>query len=1236
MSEKIGIEVALLGAEAVLGKLREIDAFGNKLDKKKFKMETLDPAVRNVSRAMDKLRADTRSFQRTWKAVNTVDFPKKLASVNGELRKTGKLYGEMYRVQRAYEKGSLKGSDAQIARQRELTAGYKKYIQSLNAYRNMLKNLQDFGSAKNYQKFMGQQAEYMSRLADANREMKRSFNEIPVQGRTLGETYNRVSGTVSRLGASMTTLGNTLTRITSPFESIARGAMYTVGYGMVNKVTQGLASSGSRFDTLTTYPKIMASLGFNSEKAQRSVDKLNESVIGLPTGLDEIVDMAKRYALATGDITKGTDYAIAANNAFLASASTDAQKYQGMMQLNDVMSGKKLQSREWMSLAASMPAAIAEIGKYLGYTDHSKFLQDLYGNKVPNKKFLKALKAVGTEQGKIAKMANISKLTFAGLGSNIKNAFSRGGYKMLKALDDIFQKTTGKGFVENAAQITKGIDSIFTSAEKWVRANPDKMMDAFNKLKSFDWKGLATGFGSGIKDIASIFSSVMKMFGGDASKLGKFMVWGNMIGRAISVFGGFTKGLAPAVGGIAVLSRVFGGGKLARLFSGLKGLAGARGAVQGAETLGKVGTAMKSASLSWQGVASKALSIAAIPAMAGSMWLAAKALQEFDKLNLSWGLVAKIGVAMGAIAAFFAEAAGIGALLSSNPIGWLTTASAAMGGLSMESVAVVMYSIGRGLNSIATAKLPSAEQVRDTMGRTVDVLTALSDAGKEMPPKVLQNLKTFSGIDKAFSSITNVGKVLPKIAKLKITDEQVKAAREALVGKDGNGGIAAAIGGMKEAIASAFGQETYNQKQMGSRGKVKTGRREVFDQKSLDASLAAITSLDSAFGTITGMVTKFQEFGKAFKEAKIDPVAIGGQVESMVNSINGIVERFTMSDRVKNFEKMGDVATGMQSLSSAMDKVKEIIVKAKQLSDTYGKEGGGNLNLSSVIDKMLAGLDADAIFAKLGRLETIGQQFSLATQNIKMAFQNLNAVGNYDTSGFTMAIQSAVTSINSVNVDVSPLVSKLTTAANNIKKAWNKLKTAYNAIKSKSKSIKISVSVDVSDAVQNINAAAAKLRAAGANLRGALASVPSSGGGGGGGGGGRGGKGNAKSSRASTGGYINGKGRPIYRARGGAVMMVPRGTDTVPAMLTKGEYVQRKAAVDYFGPKFMQRLNHLDLEGALMNISSRAARRLMPMGRSIVNHNVTNKTNNAKVNQTIYTSNPNYTFRRANRFVGAL
>ena len=174
----------------------------------------------------------------------------------------------------------------------------------------------------------------------------------------LGQIYNKWSGFASRIGSSMITAGNTLQRITSPFDSIVRGALYGVGYGALNKVTEGLSSSTSRYDTLKTYPKIMSSLGFSASKADKSVQRLNDSVIGLPTGLDEIVDMAKRFSLATSDLDKGTDVAIAANNAFLASASTEQQRYQGMMQLNDVLSGKKLQTREWMSLAASMPAAM--------------------------------------------------------------------------------------------------------------------------------------------------------------------------------------------------------------------------------------------------------------------------------------------------------------------------------------------------------------------------------------------------------------------------------------------------------------------------------------------------------------------------------------------------------------------------------------------------------------------------------------------------------------------------------------------------------------------------------------------------------------------------------------------------------------------------------------------------------------------------------------------------------------
>lgn len=71
---------------------------------------------------------------------------------------------------------------------------------------------------------------------------------------------------------------------------------------------------------------------------------------------------------------------------------------------------------------------------------------------------------------------------------------------------------------------------------------------------------------------------------------------------------------------------------------------------------------------------------------------------------------------------------------------------------------------------------------------------------------------------------------------------------------------------------------------------------------------------------------------------------------------------------------------------------------------------------------------------------------------------------------------------------------------------------------------------------------------------------------------------NGVSRPVATGGLIN----PIYRAKGGGTNVAPlgygpKGTDTVPAWLTPGEYVQRKAAVDYYGLPFMNALNNMQL-----------------------------------------------------------
>ena len=81
---------------------------------------------------------------------------------------------------------------------------------------------------------------------------------------------------------------------------------------------------------------------------------------------------------------------------------------------------------------------------------------------------------------------------------------------------------------------------------------------------------------------------------------------------------------------------------------------------------------------------------------------------------------------------------------------------------------------------------------------------------------------------------------------------------------------------------------------------------------------------------------------------------------------------------------------------------------------------------------------------------------------------------------------------------------------------------------------------------------------------------------------------------------------PEYHSQGLPVGIdwQPRGTDTVPAMLTPGEYVLRKKAVDSLGTNFLNNLNKYGVNA------------LQTMNKSTIINNVYN-TNNAKISQNI-------------------
>lgn len=108
---------------------------------------------------------------------------------------------------------------------------------------------------------------------------------------------------------------------------------------------------------------------------------------------------------------------------------------------------------------------------------------------------------------------------------------------------------------------------------------------------------------------------------------------------------------------------------------------------------------------------------------------------------------------------------------------------------------------------------------------------------------------------------------------------------------------------------------------------------------------------------------------------------------------------------------------------------------------------------------------------------------------------------------------------------------------------------------------------------------------------------------------------------------------PLPYATGG---FLPRGTDTIAALLSPGEFVMRKGAVDAVGGAFLSRLNSLDIRGAIDSMMSRYYRPSSVQSvASYTNNSYDNR--NITVNQNVRTNNPRYANRRiVSRFAHAL
>ncbi|WP_270786865.1 tape measure protein, partial [Enterococcus lactis] len=145
---------------------------------------------------------------------------------------------------------------------------------------------------------------------------------------------------------------------------IAKGmGIFKVLDAAVQTVTQSVGGAVNRFDTLNKYPTVMKALGYSTQEVDGSMQKLTKGIDGLPTSLDEIVSNTQQLAISTGSLNKGTDTALALNNAFLASGASTADASRGMQQYQQMLAKGTVDMQSWRTLQETMPIAMDKVAK---------------------------------------------------------------------------------------------------------------------------------------------------------------------------------------------------------------------------------------------------------------------------------------------------------------------------------------------------------------------------------------------------------------------------------------------------------------------------------------------------------------------------------------------------------------------------------------------------------------------------------------------------------------------------------------------------------------------------------------------------------------------------------------------------------------------------------------------------------------------------------------------------------
>ena len=246
-------------------------------------------------------------------------------------------------------------------------------------------------------------------------------------------------------------------------KSITMGNLAAKGIGTAMQiVSQNMDKAINRIDTMNNFPKVMKNFGVSTDEANKSIKRIDKTVQGLPTSLDQAVAGVQDLFMVTKDLKESEKLFKAVNDSAMvfANGSTEAVD-RFIYGFKQALSAGKVSAQDFNQMNEAIPGLMSKVAEAMGIT--FKELKDgLSDGSISIERFNETLNILDT-QG-VGTMKSLEKSAHTATGgiktsiANMKTAFARGIANIINSIDKSLKSIGGlSGAIGKVGKIVEGL-----------------------------------------------------------------------------------------------------------------------------------------------------------------------------------------------------------------------------------------------------------------------------------------------------------------------------------------------------------------------------------------------------------------------------------------------------------------------------------------------------------------------------------------------------------------------------------------------------------------------------------------------------------------------------------------------------------------------------------------------------------------------------------------------------------